>query len=545
MDTDTSSVSQNKESPQIVEDARAEDPKEVRPVHGVKWFLVCAACYIFAFLYGLDTTIAADVQAAVIAEFNNVEQLTWVGSGFPLGSICVLLPLSNIYNHFNLKWIYIGGGIVFEVGSALCGAAPSMNALIVGRVLAGTGGSSIFLGNLHYFSRLTTPTERGLYIGLIGFCWGIGAVLGPVVGGSFAESGATWRWAFYINLVIGALVCPIYLLYLPSVRADRRHALEVLKEVDFCGWFLTALSWVLFSVCFTLAGSRWAWGSGPNIALLVVWIVVFLATIIQQYFAIFTTKERRLFPGHLVVSRTQSLLFVVMAASASSLFLTIYYIPVYFQFVKNDSAIMAAVRLLPYVILAVTVNLASGHLLSSVKYYMPLYLIGGILITAGGALLVTLLKYSTSTASIYGFTVILAIGTGLTINTTYSVASLTRPADIGNALSFQNISQLGATVICSVVAGQIFQSYSISNLSRVLAGQGFTHAELVSAVAGAQSELFQQLDGGLKIAAIGAIVDAIQRLFVLVVVAGVVMVIASAFMKVEKLQFKGELQAGG
>lgn len=64
-----------------------------RSIHGFKWVLVCSSLYITAFLYGLDTTIAADVQVAVVATFGNVEQLTWLGTGFPLGSIATVLPM--------------------------------------------------------------------------------------------------------------------------------------------------------------------------------------------------------------------------------------------------------------------------------------------------------------------------------------------------------------------------------------------------------------------------------------------------------------------
>ncbi len=91
-----------------------------------------------------------------------------------------------------------------------------MDALIVGRAIAGVGGSGIFLGyvlqepklhftdifpsTLNYFSLCTSEKERGRYISGIGAVWGLGAVLGPVVGGAFSTSAATWRWAFYINL---------------------------------------------------------------------------------------------------------------------------------------------------------------------------------------------------------------------------------------------------------------------------------------------------------------------------------------------------------
>lgn len=68
-------------------------PTDLAVTTGIKWILACAAIYITAFLFGLDTTIAADVQASVIETFGNVSQLSWVGAGFPLGSVSVILAM--------------------------------------------------------------------------------------------------------------------------------------------------------------------------------------------------------------------------------------------------------------------------------------------------------------------------------------------------------------------------------------------------------------------------------------------------------------------
>ncbi|POR33505.1 MFS drug efflux transporter [Tolypocladium paradoxum] len=112
-------------------DANATDD-HVRKITGFRWFLICAGLYLSALMYGLDTTIAADVQGAVMKTFHEVSQLAWIGASFPVGSVAVILPYGFLY--FNMKWLYIGGIVLFQAGSALCGAASTMNALIVGRI---------------------------------------------------------------------------------------------------------------------------------------------------------------------------------------------------------------------------------------------------------------------------------------------------------------------------------------------------------------------------------------------------------------------------
>ena len=117
-----------------------------RSITGFRWFLVCVAIFSANLLYGLDTTIVADIQAAISENFNNVSQLGWLGVGFGLGSTVSILPLGKAFGIFNAKWLFFGCLVNFAAASALCGAAPSMNAMIVGRVWAGAGGAGMYLG---------------------------------------------------------------------------------------------------------------------------------------------------------------------------------------------------------------------------------------------------------------------------------------------------------------------------------------------------------------------------------------------------------------
>jgi MFS family permease len=129
----------------------------------------------------------------------------WLGVAFALASAATTLPWSKAYGTFSAKKLYIGSTALFMGASALCGGAPNINAFIVGRALAGIGGCGMYMGLLTLLSVTTTNSERPKYLSLTGFIWGIGTVLGPVVGGSLGDSSATWRWAFYLNLLVGAV----------------------------------------------------------------------------------------------------------------------------------------------------------------------------------------------------------------------------------------------------------------------------------------------------------------------------------------------------
>ena len=98
------------------------------------------------FLFALDNTIVADIQPAIIKTYgdSSVTDIPWLANAFALAAASLLLPWGKLYAIFDSKWLYIISVIIFEAGSALCGGAPSMNALIVGRAIAGAGAIGIY-----------------------------------------------------------------------------------------------------------------------------------------------------------------------------------------------------------------------------------------------------------------------------------------------------------------------------------------------------------------------------------------------------------------
>ena len=86
---------------------------------------------------------------------------------FMLGGVAVIMPLGKIYGLFNVKWVYIFSVVLFEAASALCGGAPNMSAMIVGRVFAGAGGIGMYIGTMTLLSVNTSDQERPAYLSLV------------------------------------------------------------------------------------------------------------------------------------------------------------------------------------------------------------------------------------------------------------------------------------------------------------------------------------------------------------------------------------------
>jgi MFS family permease len=505
-----------------------------RNVHGFIWVLVVVAILSSIFLYSLDNTVVADITPTAVNEFGDVFKLPWLSVGFLLGGAAVVLPWGKLFGLFDTKWLYIVSSILFNVGSALCGAAPNMDALIVGRVLAGWGGNGMYLGVMTLLSVNTTDRERPGYLSFVGLVWGIGTVLGPVVGGAFVESPATWRWAFYINLCVAGLFAPVYLLWIPSFKPRAgTKTLQLVKEFDIVGTILSMGAIMTLIMAINFGGALYAWNSGEIIALFIVSFVLFIVFGIQQTYTIFTNITDRIFPCQFLRNWNAVLLFACAAAVNTAGFIPIYYIPLYFQFTRGDSAIQAAVRLLPLIFVLSAAILANGHLMSRFSYFQPWYIFGSVCALIGGVLL-SRIQTDTSEANIYGYEVLVGIGTGCFIQAGYAVIqAVVPPSEMAYGISYMMLAQLSGIAFGLAISGAIFINKAIQGLIEVL--PDVSREELQLAISGTSGAYFRALPDDVRRRATDTIVIALQNVFIPVYVGAAVGLVLSVCFTQRKL----------
>jgi MFS family permease len=174
---------------------------------------------------------------------------------------------------------------------------------------------------------------------MTGAMWGLGTVLGPVIGGAFTNGHGGWRWAFYINLPIGALTAPVLLFLIPPFDALKGTSLiNRFRRIDWIGLILLCGTIVSLVLALQFGGNIYAWNSGQVIGTFVSFgVLLILFAFSQTLWMPGQTKERRLFPVEMMFGRTTVLLFILTACGTTAVFLAIYYIPLYFQFTRVPS----------------------------------------------------------------------------------------------------------------------------------------------------------------------------------------------------------------
>lgn len=152
-----------------------------------------------------DNTIIATAIPKITDQFNSLPDVGWYGSGMhnsPENAMTVVtmfflaylltaaafqLLFGKFYASFSIKYVFLVAISIFELGSLICGVAPSSDALIVGRAVAGLGSAGIFSGALIIVAHSVPLQQRPMYSGFIGTMYGIASVTGPLLGGVFTD----------------------------------------------------------------------------------------------------------------------------------------------------------------------------------------------------------------------------------------------------------------------------------------------------------------------------------------------------------------------
>jgi EmrB/QacA subfamily drug resistance transporter len=217
----------------------------------------------------LDTTALFVAFPDIARSFPDVgaSQLSWVLNGYTIVFAALLIPLGKLADRRGHKALFLGGTIVFTVGSVLCAVAPEPSTLIAARVLQAVGGAALVPSSLALVLRATPRSRVPVALAVWGATGAVAGAVGPTLGAALVE-GAGWRWVFLLNVPVGFV----------TVVLGRRRMVESRDPASRVPAPLGVGLLITGSVLLTLGlvqGEAWGWTSTTTLGVILGGFAVF------------------------------------------------------------------------------------------------------------------------------------------------------------------------------------------------------------------------------------------------------------------------------
>ncbi len=369
------------------------------PEQANKWVVLLLAG-VGAFMTTLDASIV-NISLPAIAHSFGVPlsgAIEWIIIGYLVMIAAVLLTFGRLADMLGRKPVWLTGLVVFTLGSAICGAAPSLGVLIAARLFQGLGAALIFAVNIAMITSVFPAHERGRALGLNSIVVALGISAGPTIGGVITQY-LTWRWIFYINVPIGIL------LFIASQRllTERMHWGE--GRFDPAG--ATLLGGGLAAVTLGLSfGQEWGWTSPALISSLLIGVGALIAGVLVERHVKDPVIDFALLTNRVFASANISFDLAMLALFAPG-----FLLPFYFEELRGFSAVQAGLLLTPLSLALAVVAPISGSLADRLgsRWLAPL----GLTIACIGLILLSQLNSQSSVWDIAWRLAITGIGQGI------------------------------------------------------------------------------------------------------------------------------------
>ncbi|MDO4910441.1 MAG: MDR family MFS transporter [Corynebacterium sp.] len=500
----------------------AAAPKQLATKKQIYWIL--ASLMATMLLSSLDQMIFSTALPTIVGELGGVDHMMWVATAYLLAETVVMPIYGKLGDIVGRKPLFIFAISLFLLGSVVGGLAHNMTMLIAARAIQGLGAGGLMLLSQAIIADVVSARERGRYMGVMGGVFGLSSVLGPTLGGYFTE-GPGWRWAFWLNLPIGAIAIAIAIYHL---RIPRRERGEV--NWDYLGTIFSIVSAGALVLACSWGGNRYAWASTEILGL----FAIFAITAVILVFVELRAKNP-LIPMNFFSNRNFTLTTVGGLVVGIVMFGLIGYIPTYMQMVHGISATEAGYMMIPMMVGMLGFSIWSGRMIAKNGRY-KIYPIMGMVITVIATLLLHTLSTSTPLWLIGVYIFIVGVGLGLCMQVLVLIVQNSLPLSVvGSATGVNNFfRQIGGSIGSALIGGLF-----VGNLTKLLAER--MPAEM-AAQAGDISEnnltpaLVNQLPEPIHGIIINAYNDALTPTFLYLVPLGIFAVVLFVFVKETKLR---------
>jgi EmrB/QacA subfamily drug resistance transporter len=334
-----------------------------------KWILLTTV--LGSSMVMVDSTVVNVALPRIGSDLDaDLAALQWTVNAYTLTLAALILLGGSLGDRLGRRKVFVVGVVWFAVASLLCGIAPNAGVLVAARALQGVGGALLTPGSLALIQASFHRDDRGKAVGLWSGFGGIGAAVGPFVGGWLVD-GPGWRWVFLLNVPLALMCAPIAVRHVPESADSRVHG-----RFDVLGAVLGALALAL--VTYALIEAR----SGT-----VVVVATAVAGLVAAVAFVYVEKRRAdpMMPLDIFASRqftaVNLVTLCVYAAFGGFFFLAALQL----QVVVGYTALGAGTALLPTTALMLLLSARSGELGARIGPRIPLTV--GPLLSAAGMLL--------------------------------------------------------------------------------------------------------------------------------------------------------------
>ncbi|KAH7357258.1 major facilitator superfamily domain-containing protein, partial [Rhexocercosporidium sp. MPI-PUGE-AT-0058] len=412
-------------------------------------FILITGIALSVFLISLDRTIITTAIPYISNEFQSYDDIGWYGSAYLLTASAFQPLYGRIFGLFNMKWAYLSSLSMFELGSLICAVAPNSVALIIGRAIQGLGSAGILTGSFVVVSHAVPLHKRPLLTAVVGLMFGVGATAGPLLGGVFTDL-VTWRWCFYLNLPVGGatFISMVFFFHPPKKHAFMGKSIFYrMLELDLLGNAILLGACVMLFLALQYTEQHISWGSAKVVGLLTGSGCTFILFCVWQWWK----ADGALMPPRILKQRTVAASCAAAFFIYSAILIHTFYLPMWFQAIKNDSAIHSGVNMIPYVVANAIFSVLAGTFVSKNGYFTVPAIVGMMIGTVGAGLL-SIISQRTSSSMWIGYEILASAGIGMAIQQGFTAVQIVLPLEevaIGTAavVAFQS---LGGAIFVSV-----------------------------------------------------------------------------------------------
>ena len=478
-------------------------PTSKRQDHVNKWVILALSASA-SFMTTLDSSIVNIGLPSIAHTFHvGISGSTeWIIIGYLVVIAAVLLSFGRLADMIGRKPIFLAGLVVFILGSALSGLAPSLLLLILARLFQGIGGALIFSVNVAMITSTFASSERGLALGLNAVVISLGIATGPTIGGIITQY-LTWRWIFYVNVPISIVV----LLATLFTYREERPSTARRERFDPLGAIALAAGLAALTLGLSF-GQEWGWFSPATLGTLVFGIGMLSGAVYVESHVTYPIVNLKLLLNRVFAFADISFILCMMALFAPG-----FLLPFYFEELRGFSTIQTGLLMTPLPLMLAVVAPLSGALSDRLgsRWLSPL----GLAIACFGLFLLSQIDAQSSLWDIIWRLAVIGIGQGIfqSPNTRTLMGAAPRHAQgeasgllatgrvIGQSLSVALtgtvFAALGGAAAGSLLAAQ--QAQGISSTSSAGLQQTFVnsfHAALLVCAAFAALGIFTALARG-------------------------------------------------